>query len=143
MTRYISLYRWKKNICRRNYKSAIILPVWMKKYSQYGVYTQEMCDMMEQIAEKYDLKLHSAPTLADEEELNHYVGGSFLEDGLSMGEAYIYENGTFQFDTDALIDGHMVYLQFRRSVKGTMDELEQIAKWRHIPVSIQPGEGYL
>lgn len=34
-------------------------------------------------------------------------------------------------------------LQFRRSVKGTMDELEQMAEWRHIPVSIQSGEEYL
>ena len=93
-----------------------------EKYSQYGVYTQKMCDMLEQIAKEYDLKLHSALVFADEEELNNYVGGRFLKDGLSMGEAYIYENGTFQFDTEALIDGHTVHLQFRRSVKGTMDE---------------------
>lgn len=93
-----------------------------EKYSQYGVYTQEMCDILEQIAEKYDLKLHSVLALVDGEELNNHVGGSFLRGGMSGGCAYIYENGTFQFDGEAVLDGHTVHLQFRRSVKGTMDE---------------------
>lgn len=93
-----------------------------EKYSQYGVYTQEMCDRLEQIAEKYDLKLHSEVALVDGEELNNHVGGSFLRGGMSGGSAYIYENGTFQFDGEAVLDGHTVHLQFRRSMKGTMDE---------------------
>jgi len=41
---------------------------------------------------------------------------------LSRGWAYIYEDGTFQFDGEALLDEKVVHLQFRRSVKGTLEE---------------------
>lgn len=69
----------------------------------YQVYTQEMYDKLEEIADKYDLKLHSEMNLVSQEELDYRVGGSFMGEDLSRGWAYIYENGTFQFDGEALI----------------------------------------
>lgn len=88
----------------------------------YQVYTQEMYDKLEEIADKYDLKLHSEMNLVSQEELDYRVGGSFMGEDLSRGWAYIYENGTFQFDGEALIEEKVVHIQFRRSVKGTLDE---------------------
>ena len=88
----------------------------------YQVYTQEMYDKLEEIADKYDLKLHSEMNLVSQEELDYRVGGSFMGEDLSTGWAYIYENGTFQFDGEALIGEKEVHMQFRRSVKGTLEE---------------------
>lgn len=88
----------------------------------YQVYTQEMYDNLTEIAEKYGLKLHSQLNVIEQEELDYRVGGTFMGEGLSRGWAYIYENGTFQFDGEALIDEKVVHMQFRRSVKGTLEE---------------------
>lgn len=89
----------------------------------YQVYTGEMYDKLQEIAEKYDLKLHSEMNIIDEEELDYRVGGKFMGDELSRGSAYIFENGTFQTDGEALIDGKVVHLQLRRTVKGTLEEV--------------------
>lgn len=89
----------------------------------YQVYTKEMYDKLNDIAEKYDLGLHSEMNMINEEELDYRVGGTFMGEGLSRGWAYLYENGTFQFDGEALIDGKVVDLQLRRTVKGTLDEV--------------------
>lgn len=94
-----------------------------EKYTLYGVYTQEMCDKLEEIALKYNLNLHTELNLVDVEELDYRVGGSFMGEGLSRGWAYIYENGTFQFDGDAMVGDQSVMLQCRRAVKGTFEEV--------------------
>ena len=88
----------------------------------YQVYTQEMYDKLVEIADKYGLKLHSAMNLVSQEELDYRVGGNFMGEGLSGGWSYIYENGTFQFDGEALLDEKVVHMQFRRGVKGTLEE---------------------
>ncbi len=46
-----------------------------------------------------------------------------MSNGLSGGWAYIYEDGTFQFDGSAKINNVQILYQFRRSVKGTLDEV--------------------
>lgn len=88
----------------------------------YQVYTQEMYDKLVEIADKYELMLHSELCIVSEEELNCRVGGSFVGEEISQSWGYIYENGTFQFEGEALLDGKIVHMQFRRSVKGTLDE---------------------
>lgn len=94
----------------------------LEGYSYYQVYTREMYDKLCEIAGKYHLKLHSQLNVVDQEELDYRVGASFMGDDLSRGWAYIYENGTFQFDGEALINEKVVHMQFRRSVKGTLEE---------------------
>lgn len=93
------------------------------KYTLYKVYTQEMCDKLDEIAQKYDLELHSVINIVDREELDSCVGGEFMGPGLSRGWAYIYEDGTFQFDGDAQLGNTQLLFQCRRSVKGTLDEV--------------------
>ena len=93
------------------------------KYTEYQVYTQEMCDKLEEISKKYDLKLHSVLNTVDQAELDYRVGGEFTSDNLSRGWAYIYEDGTFQFDGDVYLNNTQVLFQLRRSVKGTLDEV--------------------
>ena len=93
------------------------------KYTEYQVYTQEMCDKLEEISKKYDLKLHSVLNTVDQAELDYRVGGEFTSDNLSRGWAYIYEDGTFQFDGDVYLNNTQVLFQMRRSVKGTLDEV--------------------
>lgn len=95
----------------------------LEGYTYYQVYTQEMYDKLQEIAAKYNLKIHSQMDLVDQEELDYRVGGVFMGEELSRSWAYIYENGTFQCDGEALLDEKVVHLQFRRNVKGTMEEV--------------------
>ena len=88
----------------------------------YQIYNQEMYDKLVEIADKYDLKLHSELNVVSLEELYYRVGGSFIGDGLYYSNGYIYENGTLQLDGDAVINGELVIIQLRRAVKGTLDE---------------------
>lgn len=113
----------------------------------YQVYTQEMYDKLCEIAEKYHLKLHSQMDLVDQEELDYRVGGAFMGEGLSGGWAYIYENGTFQFDGEAMIDEKVVHMQFRRSVKGTLEEpvlnIGNVEKYQEVQYETLCGETVL
>lgn len=88
----------------------------------YQVYTQDMYDKLVEIADKYDLKLHSELNVVSMEELDYRVGGAFIGDGLYYSNGYIYENGTLQLGGDAVINGESVITQLRRAVKGTLDE---------------------
>ena len=88
----------------------------------YQVYNQEMYDKLVEIADKYDLKLHSELNMVSIEEVNYRVGGTFIADGLLYGNGYIYENGTLQLGGDTVINGEPVIMQLRRAVKGTLDE---------------------
>ena len=93
-----------------------------EKYVGYQVYTQEMSDKLEEIAQKYNLNLHTELNVVDAEELAYRVGGEFMGEGMTRYTAYIYEDGTFQFDGDAAIGDSNVSFQCRRTVKGTLDE---------------------
>jgi len=113
----------------------------------YQVYTQEMYDKLVEIADKYDLKLHSEMNIISQEELDYRVGGSFMGDGLSRGWAYICEDGTFQFDGDTAINEKEVMLQLRRSVKGTLDEpvlnIGSIEEYQEVQYETECGETVL
>lgn len=93
------------------------------RYGLYNVYTQDMADKLEEIIQKYGLKLHTDINVVSQEELVFRVGGDFMQDGLIRYWAYIYEDGTFGFDGDIeLQDYGTVAYQFMRRAKGTFNE---------------------
>jgi len=90
----------------------------------YTVYTQEMAEKLEHIANQYGLALHTVMDIVTGKELEERVGGSFLMEGHDKNAAYIYENGTFQTDGAAVLEGHgAVSYQLRREVKGTLGDV--------------------
>lgn len=119
-----------------------------EKYGQYTVYTQEMADKLEEIVQKYNLKLHTENDVINQNELENYVGGKFLGKDLdfSMGYPYLYENGTFHFDGVAMYgESGSIWFQFRRSVKGTFDEvalpigsIDEYQEFRYIAACGEP-----
>lgn len=105
----------------------------------YNVYSYEMGEKLDEIAERYGLKLHTKMENVSLEELISNVGRNFLDEPCTGG-AYIYEDGTFAFDGDVeLIDGKDVGIQFSRAVKGTFHDvflyigtLEEYTEWQYI-----------
>lgn len=93
-------------------------------WSLYAVYSQEMGEKLDEIAEKYGLKLHREMNVVSAEELEYRVGGAFLAEDCTKYWGYIYENGTFHCEADVEIEGcGVVEFQFRRAVKGTLDDV--------------------
>ncbi len=94
-------------------------------YDYYRVYTQEMADKLDEIAEKYSLKLHTfwLDDLYVSEALCAQVGGNFLGENRSY-TAYMYEDGTFHFDGAIELPyyGELDY-QFQRCVRGSFTEV--------------------
>lgn len=121
-------------------------------YIAYTVYTPEMADRLEEIAAKYDLKLHKAIyDAADHPELVEPLG-DFL--GRAEGDVnYMYEDGTFHVDGWAYLttDSYeAVDFQLQRSVKGTLHDAlvyldtQQFTEWdyttkRGLPVKLALG----
>lgn len=119
-----------------------------EKYGQYNVYTQEMADKLEEIVQKYNLKLHTEMIVIDNNELADYVGGEFLgkDIDISDGLPYLYENGTLHFEGDAMYgESGSISFQCRRSVKGTFDEvvlhignIDEYQEFRYIAACGEP-----
>jgi hypothetical protein len=111
-------------------------------WSMYGVYSYEMGEKLDEIVEKYGLKLHSKVNFADYETLISCVG-PFME---ATGGGYLYEDGSFQFDGDAaLADFGTVSFQLMRRVKGTFDEtylnvgqLADYEEWQYVTSCGEP-----
>lgn len=94
-----------------------------ERYGLYLVYTQEMADQLDEIAEKYGLKLHTMMEIVLPEQWEEAVG-SFLREGNTAYSGYIYEDGTFAYDGAAYIPGYgTADYQFRRSVNGTLHDV--------------------
>jgi len=97
-----------------------------EKYSLYLVYTQEMADKLEEIVEKYGLKLHRAIELdLSEEDLYKRAGtGKFLGENNSSFSAYIYEDGTFHIDGEVVLDeNRTIAYQMMNCVKGSFTDV--------------------
>lgn len=94
-------------------------------YNYYQVCTQEMADKLDEITEKYSLKLHSnmLTDLYVREALCAQVGGNFLGENVCY-TTYMYEDGTFHFDgaIELAYYGHLDY-QFDRCVRGSFTEM--------------------
>lgn len=95
-----------------------------QRFSLYSVYTREMVEKLKEITEKYNLDVHHEMNIIDHDELCRRVGGEFLAEEHGRYWAYIYDDGTFQFDGDAYVAGYgQTDYQLRRTVKGVFDEV--------------------
>lgn len=99
-----------------------------KKYNIYGVETLQMADRLDEIAAKYELKLHtSIQQCADIEKLFQMAGtGDFLGTIHEVnGSSYVYEDGSFFYNGTAyLIDKETTFVyQFIRSKKGSFSNI--------------------
>lgn len=110
----------------------------------YGVYSYKMGEKLDEIADKYGLKLHHEVNRINKDELMYRVGGNFM--GTVKGGAYIYEDGTFHFEGDIELDEYgTTGFQLVRKVKGTFDEVylnigqpEDYEEWQYITSCGEP-----
>ncbi|MCH5269433.1 MAG: hypothetical protein J1E83_01665 [Lachnospiraceae bacterium] len=115
-------------------------------WSQYSsVYSYEMGEKLDEIAQKYGLKLHTAVNFIDSDELMYRVGGDFV-DRESISWSYMYEDGYFQAEGDMELSGcGRTDFQFTRSVKGTFNDVmlnirqvEDYTDWQYITACGEP-----
>ena len=94
-----------------------------EKYGLYFVYTQEMADALDEIVERYGLKLHSSIRFFDTaDELYKLSGtGAFL--GSTPMNGYLYEDGSFLFSAANTVQGTAFAYEFNRHVKGSFSEV--------------------
>ncbi|MBR5115162.1 MAG: hypothetical protein IK101_07720 [Oscillospiraceae bacterium] len=112
---------------------------WDEKYNYNGylIYSQEMADKLDEIAEKYGLVLHSGGnSWAGADELKAMVGDFTDIDRMS---GYRYSDGTFGFDSRTDLEGcGEVWFQLHRSMKGVLDtvglnifDASQYVQWEY------------
>ena len=109
-------------------------------WSQYSsVYSYEMGEKLDEIAEKYGLRLHTDFNVIDQDELMYRVGGEFMNKEY-LTWAYIYEDGTFHVEGRVELAGSgRTGFQFDRTVKGTFNDwelnigrLDDYTEWQYI-----------
>lgn len=113
-------------------------------WSMYGVYSYEMGEKLDEIVKKYGLKLHNEMNIIGRDELMYRVGGSFIDS--VKGGAYIYEDGTFLFESDVKLKKYgIIDFQLIRKVKGTFEEsflnigqFEDYEEWQYVTRSGEP-----
>lgn len=96
------------------------------KYGLYLVYTQEMADKLDEITAKYGLALHSSIVdIFSKDDLFNKAGtGDFLGAMNSIGSAYMYEDGSFHIDGDAVLsNGKQISYQFMNYKKGSFSDV--------------------
>ena len=95
----------------------------LNRYFHYYVYTKEMGDKLDEICAKYGLKLHTEriDLTAHPEALAACEG--YAGPNVRAYPMYMYEDGTFAFDGEAVTGCGILDIQFRRSVKGTFQEV--------------------
>lgn len=110
----------------------------LNQYYCYSVYTQEMAQELERIADKYSLRLHtdkydpfSSPELV--EPLGDFMGNA------NGTPSYMYEDGSFHVDGDIELEGFgSLEFQFGRSVRGTLhdslyyDDISTFREWNYV-----------
>lgn len=112
----------------------------------YYVYSYEMGEKLDEIADKYGLKLHREINVVSPKEMDYRVGGSFLDESCEKWVGYIYEDGSFESGGDVNLDGcGMTSFSIRRVVKGTFDEVvsnigdvEDYTDWQYVTASGEP-----
>ena len=105
----------------------------------YGIYTHEMEEKLDEITDKYGLKLHTDMDVIDQDELMDRVGGFFM-DKEYLTWAYMYEDGYFHVEGDVkLSESLTAAIQLTRCVKGTfndviisVEEIEQYTQWQYL-----------
>lgn len=100
------------------------LDVSFTRYSCYQVHSGELAKKMDEIAAKYDLKLHTASyDMQKHPELLELCGDFLAEGKASLYPAYMYEDGTFQTEgTMFLAEDEVWDFLLLRSVRGTFHD---------------------
>ena len=114
-------------------------------WSQYSVYSYEMGEKLDEIVEKYGLKLHTDVNVIDQDELMYRVGGCFM-DKEYLTWAYMYEDGYFHVEGDVDLTGcGTTGFQLMRSVKGTFNtvvlhvrQVEDYTDWQYYTACGEP-----
>ena len=125
--------------------SGVFIAEGREDWFQYNVYSYEMGEKLDEIVEKYGLKLHTDINDIDQEELMYRVGGNFM-DKESLTWAYMYEDGYFHVEGDVVLDGcGTTAFQLIRSVKGTFNgmalyvrQVEDYTDWQYITACGEP-----
>lgn len=86
-----------------------------EKYGNYGIYSQEMADKLEEITAKYSLKLHTGFADCNEKILKDK--GIDVFSGSASGAGYMYADGTFHMDST--FNG--MHFQLIRNMRGYFD----------------------
>ena len=121
---YMAMLEWSE--FRQNYDrdGEILASVgndptpWDEKYNfggNYGIYSQEMADTLDAIADKYALTLHSGLTSASIDELRERFGDFCSE--IRYGYGYCFDDGSFHCDCET----SRGMFQLRRCMKGVLD----------------------
>lgn len=94
------------------------------RYSCYQVHSGELAKKMDEIAAKYELKLHTASyDMQKHPELLELCGNFLAEGKGSLYPAYMYEDGTFQTEgTMFLAEDEVWDFLLLRSVRGTFHD---------------------
>lgn len=94
------------------------------RYSCYQVHSGELAEKMDEIAAKYDLKLHTTSyDMQKHPELLELCGDFLAEGKGSLYPAYMYEDGTFQTEgTVFLAEDEVWDFLLLRSVRGTFHD---------------------
>lgn len=123
------------------------------KYQHYAVYDDTMAAKLDEIVDKYGLKLHQTMTELDGTgDLRGELGATFLGEGNLAFWGYLYDDGTLSFEgTAEQVDYGAMDYQFRYVRKGIFDEvalnvgnLEDYTEWDYetslgVPVKLSLG----
>ena len=86
-----------------------------EKYGNYGIYSQEMADKLEEILAKFNLKLHTGFADCNEKILKEK--GIDVFSSSASGVGYMYDDGTFHLDST--FNG--AHFQLVRNMRGYFD----------------------
>lgn len=91
-------------------------------WSLYGIYSMEMGEKLDEIVSKHGLRLHTEKCSISPVELEAQLGGNLMEE-IRQGDCYLYEDGSFCFESGAELDGQeSIEFQFICVAKGVFDE---------------------
>lgn len=116
------------------------------RFSLYQVYTADMEEKLQEIAEKYDLTLHTQVVRQAQYPEAFESWDAFLGQRNRAYDARMYEDGTFLFEGECdLEDGTTVSYQMIRSVRGsftdgllTVGDVEDYREWTYEAACGQP-----
>ena len=111
--------------------------IWDEKYNNkgYNVYSQEMADKLDEIVDRYGLKLHTGSLIPADMNVLRKVFGDFTS--ATEWGGYYYSDGTFNFaSVQDLNEYGSVNYEFHRSMKGifdtvslNIDDADQYEQW--------------
>ncbi len=107
-------------------------------YDYYRVYDETMARKLEDLTERFSLKLHTDMMDIDAEELFRQLGGALLPD--DRGSGYLYEDGSFLLEGNIRLPGYgALKYQIFRAVRGSFTDIflaiGEISRWQEWTVT--------